>query len=461
MTAYGASPAPYLDIDPLQIVSNPVGWFLGWAIPAVFGHAHNPLDNLMKGLINGLDLGSTMQLPVDCTSGGQDGCVWWSVWSDLHIVFAPLLGLVLALRALHVLFESKHGGVPMRLLVDTAVRGLTAVAALQVSYPLIATLLGFSVRLGNDLLTSIVAAGIGPAARDTALNTMLTAMQGQDLWAVLLIAFAVWVGALVMASRIALLFCFISAPLIIPLFVYSTRQEIAQWWMRMLVQGLLTPIVTGICLGMTLVVVFKTTGTPSLLIGGPLASLMAILCLGFTGKAIKGCIGHLFMGQHSLLASTELAMGAAFLTPIRYWTAFNSVMASGAAAAHSAVDSVQAAQSAEAAAMAARAAAETATWTAQSGALPSTPARGVDPAWDRARDDAWTTETGSQVLRALAEPVLRQEEQALGRPLTAVEQEARLETAARGNPDYAHWEQRLWAAHLGQQVDIMRQPKVA
>jgi hypothetical protein len=196
--------------------------------------------------------------------------------------------------------------------IKQAVRGLTAVAALQVSYPLIATLLGFSVRLGNDLLISIVAAGIGPAARDTALNTMLTAMQGQDLWAVLLIAFAVWVGALVMASRIALLFCFISAPLIIPLFVYSTRQEIAQWWMRMMVQGLLTPIVTGICLGMTLVVVFKTTGTPSLLIGGPLASLMAILCLGFTGKAIKGCIGHLFMGQHSLMASTELAMGAAF-----------------------------------------------------------------------------------------------------------------------------------------------------
>jgi hypothetical protein len=298
-----AAHAPMLD-DPLQILHDPTVWVASWLGKAVAGNqaVNHPgwLGDLFTNAFNYTGFDS----PESC-AGGTGTCTYFSIWHSLQASGYVVLGLALMFRMVKVVTErSARGSVPQFLVTDVLIRGSLAAFAINVSYVALAYLMHGSIVIGSALYDDIMSIAWGNFAGPDGMQRATVAMFS-NVPAIPVLAEAIailYIIVLLLASRVAMLFAISVAPLLIPIYAFSGRSSLLVWWLRIVGQGLLVPIVLGALFPVAMSVILTTeTSTAATSIGPLLGPITAVAALWFVGHAIKQLLGYLFPGHSGIM----------------------------------------------------------------------------------------------------------------------------------------------------------------
>ncbi len=294
---------PMLADDPLQVITNPPAWVQTWLWGSLFGQDQVQGTGWLGDLFSRAFFFSGFDAPVDCTGGGGN-CNYFAVSSALRTSGLVVLGLALMFRMCTVLFDPrKQVGVSQWLVSDVLIRGSIAAAAINLSYVTLAYLMHGSIDIGNALFEDIMSIGwpnfAGPQGLQRALTTMLSNIAPLPL--LVESAIVLYLTVLLVASRVAMLFAIAVAPLLIPLYAFSGNNSLVLWWLRIVGQGLLVPLVVGPLLAIALAVIITVESTPAGLLGPVFGTVTAVASLWFVGHAIHQLLRYLFPGHSGFL----------------------------------------------------------------------------------------------------------------------------------------------------------------
>ncbi|HSR26442.1 MAG TPA: PDZ domain-containing protein, partial [Candidatus Eisenbacteria bacterium] len=162
--------APALIDDPLQVLTDPAGWVASWLWGAIFGkdavaQPNWPADLFARAFFfTGLD-------PGDCSGGtGGGNCSSFSIWSALQTTGYLVLAAALMFRMLRDMFDPGKRPLAKWLVFDVVARAAFAVAAINVSYVVLAALMHSSIVVGGALFDSIMSVTTGSAADEAGLQ---------------------------------------------------------------------------------------------------------------------------------------------------------------------------------------------------------------------------------------------------------------------------------------------------
>jgi hypothetical protein len=253
-----------------------------------------------------------LDAPVECDSSQQTvgPCAYFGLWRAMAAGSGVIVVLVLLLRMCKILLDSRRQiGVPQWLLADVVIRGLLTVAAVQASYFVLAYAMHTSIGVGDTLFNVALGAGgqEGMAHEVNALANLSLAPFSQILIGIMF----VYLIVLIAASRIAMLFAIALGPLLIPLYAYSSNNDLITWWLRILAQGLLVPLAAGALLGVALLAIHSVEGD-QVLLGSPVGTITTVAALWFVGHAIHKLLSYLFHGHKGVVEGVGL-MGAAVM----------------------------------------------------------------------------------------------------------------------------------------------------
>jgi hypothetical protein len=290
--------APLLD-DPLQVVTDPAGWVASWLWPAIFGKDAVGTPDWAAALFShaffftGLDASQ-------CTGPGGGTCSSFSIWSALQTTGYLVLAMAMMLRMIKTWSERRMDG-GWGLLYEIPIRGALGVAAINVSYVALAMLMHSSIVVGGTVFDTIMSVTTGNAAGESGLRQAIAGIlspAGLPIPLILETFALLYLTALLLASRVAIIFAIAVAPLVIPLYAYSNNNSVLLWWLRLVAQGLLVPVVMGALFAVALVLIQAVNGVQ----GGPMAVLLgtmtAVVSMWFVGHSITHLLKHLFP-QHS------------------------------------------------------------------------------------------------------------------------------------------------------------------
>lgn len=313
-----AATAPLLADDPLQVITDPAGWVASWLWPAIFGKDAVGQPDWVGGLFarafffTGLDAST-------CTGGSSGGnCSSFSIWSALQTTGYLVLAMALMLRMVRNMVDpDKQEGVARWLVFDVVVRGAFGVAAINVSYAVLAMLMHSSIVVGGALFQDIMSVTTGTAAGEDGLRNAVAGILSPANLPVPLILetlVVIYLTALLLASRVAMIFAIAIAPLVLPIYAYSGQSSVILWWLRLVGQGLLVPIVMGALFAVALVVIQAVNGIQ----GGAMASLLgtvtAVVALWFVGHSIHNLLKFLFPRHDTFVgAAVALQVRGAFV----------------------------------------------------------------------------------------------------------------------------------------------------
>ncbi len=280
--------APFLD-DPLQVIHDPVAWVMQWLGRSIAGTAADK-PGWVSGLFASAFSFSGFDAPTDCRQGPA-ACTYFSIWFDLRSSGYVVLGVALLFRLFKVLTDpTKQTGVAQWLVADVLIRGSLAGLAIEVSYVTLADLLHGSIILGGALFEDIMSIGWANFAGPGGVQRAEIAMWANSAPLPLLLegGVALYLVVLTLASRVAMLFAIALAPLLIPIYAYSGQSSLVVWWLRIVGQGLLVPIVLGPLLAVALSVILTAQTSQAATAAGPLlGSVTAIAGLWFVAHAIQ------------------------------------------------------------------------------------------------------------------------------------------------------------------------------
>jgi hypothetical protein len=305
--------APLLD-DPLQVLTDPIGWVSGWLWPAIFGKdavaQQNWLGELFAGAFyfTGLDAST-------CSSPGGGNCSTFSIWSALQASGYLVLAMALMFRMVRRMAEAK-ASVAKWLLVDVILRGAGGVLAINVSYPVLAMLMHSSIVVGNALFDNIMSVTSAQFVGRTGLASGVAAILSPANLPIPLILetlVVLYLTALLLASRIAIVFAIAVAPLVIPLYAYNSGSGLITWWLRLLAQGLLVPILMGALFAVALVVIQAVDGINAGMITPLLGTVTAVVSLWFVGHAIVQVFKFLYPNHSHFMGAASTASSRAGL----------------------------------------------------------------------------------------------------------------------------------------------------
>jgi hypothetical protein len=247
-------------LDAPNPIDNPFGWLAeGFARAVFFGRAP---DQVARAVLDALFPAIT-QAPVtrgvspvydsalgklapDC-GGRPDGCAFVAAWQGLLPIGYLFLGLALLLRVLRIAPQAGSRGAS-HVLLDVLPRVVVGGLAIPVSMHVLSDLGVLSLALANILCHVIL--GSFDIPDGVALAEMVGG--GMALAPFLIAGLLVYVGLLVVLSRLALIVVTIAAPLAIPAALYRGEARLATTWVRMLGSGLAVPVVAAVGLAATL-----------------------------------------------------------------------------------------------------------------------------------------------------------------------------------------------------------------
>jgi len=307
--AYGllAAHAPLLD-DPLQILTDPVGWIQGWLWPAIFGKDAVAQQNWLGDLFSrtfyftGLDAST-------CGGPGGGNCSTFSIWSALKASGYLVLAMSLMFRMLRVWFDSgRQRTISMSLVADVVLRAAFGVLAINVSYPVLAMLMHSSIVVGNGIFDNIMSVTSAQFVGQSGLSAGVSAILSPanlPIPVILETLAVLYLTALLLASRVAIIFAIAVAPLIIPLYAFSGQSSLIVWWLRLVGQGLLTPIVMGALFAVALVVIQGVNGVQAGAVAPLLGTVTAVVALWFVGHSVRQLLSHLFPNHQTFLGGAS------------------------------------------------------------------------------------------------------------------------------------------------------------
>lgn len=297
--------APLLD-DPLQVLTDPAGWVASWLWPAIFGKDAVGSPDWAANLFShaffftGLDASQ-------CTGPGPGSCSSFSIWSALQTTGYLVLAMAMMLRMVKIMAERKAGA-SWNLLLEIPLRGVLGVAAINVSYAALALLMHSSIVVGGTVFDTIMSVTTAGASGESGLaHAVAGILSPADLPIPLILETLalLYLTALLLASRVAIIFAIAVAPLVIPLYAYSNNNSVLVWWLRLIAQGLLVPVVMGAMFAVALVLIQAVNGVDT----GPMAVLLgtltAVVSMWFVGHSIRQLISHLFPGHNTFLGGAS------------------------------------------------------------------------------------------------------------------------------------------------------------
>lgn len=320
--------APALIDDPLQVLSDPAGWVASWLWGAIFGkdtvaQPTWPADLLARAFFfTGLD-------PGDCTGGGVGGnCSSFNIWSALQTTGYLVLAMSLLFRMLRDVFDGGKRPLAKWLVFDVIVRAAFGVAAINLSYLVLSMLMKSSLTLGGALFDTIMSVTTGGAPGEAGLRQALVGiLSPANLPIALLMETFVFLYliVLILASRMAIIFAIAVAPLALPVYAFSGSNSLVLWWLRLVAQGLLVPIVMGPLLAVALIVVQAVNGAGGAALAPLFGTITAVVALWLVGHSVGTLLKHLFPEHKSFLANAATAQGRAGFVRSRVGAAISPV----------------------------------------------------------------------------------------------------------------------------------------
>src|SRR5215472_6041934 len=308
-----AAHAPLLD-DPLQVLTDPAGWVQGWLWAAIFGKDQVAQQGWLGDLFSrafyftGLDAGT-------CSAPGGGTCSTFSIWSALQTSGYLVLAMALMFRLFKVLFDpAKQVGIGQWLVSDVVIRGSLGVAAINVSYAVLAMLMHSSIVVGDALFENIMSVTMANFAGQTGLKAAISEILSPANLPIPLILetlVVLYLTALLLASRVAIIFAIAVAPLVLPLYAYSGQNSLIVWWLKLVAQGLLVPIVMGALFAVALVVIQAVNSLQAGLVTPLLGTVTAVVSLWFVGHAIHQLLRYLYPGHSGFLAGAVVVRSRA------------------------------------------------------------------------------------------------------------------------------------------------------
>jgi hypothetical protein len=319
--------APLLD-DPLQVITDPAGWVQSWLWAAIFGKDAVAQQGWLGNLFGrafyftGLEAGN-------CSAPGGGNCSTFSIWSALQTSGYLVLAMALMFRLIRVLFDPrKQSGIAQWLVSDVVIRGSLGVAAINVSYAVLAMLMHSAIVVGDALFENIMSVTMNNAGGEAGVSAAISAILSPANLPIPLILETIvilYLTALLLASRVAIIFAIAVAPLVIPLYAYSGQNSLVVWWLRLVGQGLLVPIVMGALFAVALVVVQGVNGVQA----GPIAPLLgtvtAVVALWSVGHAIHHILRFMFPNHGSFMAGAVLLSSRASFVSTRVQSAVGAL----------------------------------------------------------------------------------------------------------------------------------------
>jgi hypothetical protein len=296
--------APLLD-DPLQIVHDPTAWIAGWLGRAVAGNQAVDHPGWLSDLFANAFTYTGFDAPASCTGGGGN-CTYYAIWHDLQASGYVVLGMALLFRLFKVVSDQRRQvGLPQFLVTDVLIRGSLAAFAINVSYIALAQLMHSSIAIGDGLFEDIMSIGWGTFSGPDGMHRASAALFSNiPPIPTLLVGIAVlYLTVLVVASRVAMIFAITVAPLLIPIYAYSGQSSLVVWWLRLVAQGLLVPVVLGAMFAVAMTVILTAESSAGATAIGPLLSpLTAIAALWFVGHSIQALLKHMFPGHSGFMS---------------------------------------------------------------------------------------------------------------------------------------------------------------
>jgi hypothetical protein len=299
--------APLLD-DPLQVITDPAGWVASWLWPAIFGKDAVGSPDWAASLFShaffftGLDASQ-------CTGPGGGTCSSFSIWSALQTTGYLVLAMAMMLRMIKTVLERRTDGAGWGLLLEIPIRGVLGVAAINVSYVALAMLMHSSIVVGGTVFDTIMSVTTANAAGEAGLRQAVAGIlspAGLPIPLILETLALLYLTALLLASRVAIIFAIAVAPLVIPLYAYSSNNSLILWWLRLLAQGLLVPIVMGALFAVALVLIQAVNGVQGGAMAVLLGTMTAVVSMWFVGHSVTHLLKHLFPGHSSFLAGAAV-----------------------------------------------------------------------------------------------------------------------------------------------------------
>jgi hypothetical protein len=302
--------APLLD-DPLQVISDPAGWVASWLWPAIFGRDTVTQPNWVADLFanafffTGLDASQ-------CTAPGGGACSSFSIWSALQTTGYLVLATALMLRLVNNMVDVKARGMQSAkmLLADIIVRAALGVAAINVSYVALAMLMHSSIVVGSGIFDTIMSVTTGGAGGQAGLQHAVSGILSPANLPIPLILetlVLLYLIGLLLASRVAMIFAIAVAPLVLPLYAFSENSSLLLWWLRMIGQGLLVPLVMGTLFPVALIVIQAVNALPDASIAVVLGTVTSIVSMWFVGHSITHLLKHLFPRHQNFSAGFAAA----------------------------------------------------------------------------------------------------------------------------------------------------------
>lgn len=304
--------APVLVDDPLQVITDPAGWVASWLWPAIFGKDQVAQPTWAGDLFanafffTGLD-------PSRCTGGGGGGnCTSFSIWSALQTTGYLVLAMALMFRMLRIMADGRPAAAKV-LLFDIIVRAALGVAAINLSFIVLSMLMASSIRVGGALFDTVMSvttnsAG-GEAGLRQALAGIISPVNLPPIPLILETLVLLYLAGLILASRVAIIFAIAVAPLVLPLYAFNSQNSMLVWWLRLVAQGLLVPIVMGPLFAIALVLIQGVNGVG----GGAMAPLIgtvtAVVSMWMVGHTIMNLLKHVFPEHKSFLAGASNLQG--------------------------------------------------------------------------------------------------------------------------------------------------------
>jgi hypothetical protein len=295
--------APLLD-DPFQVITDPAGWVASWLWPAIFGKDQVASPTWVGDLFarafffDGLD-------PSMCRGGTGGNCASLSIWSALQTTGYLVLAMAMMLRLVKLWADRKLAG-GWGPLYEIPIRGVLGVAAINVSYAALAMLMHSSIVVGGALfqdIMSITNAGAGGEAGLSHAVAGILSPANLPIPLILETLIIVYLAALLLASRVAMVFAIAVAPLVVPIFAYSGQSSLILWWLRLVGQGLLVPIVMGTLFAVALVVIEAVNSVQGGAMAVLLGTVTAVVALWFVGHSIHNLLRFLFPRHDTFLGA--------------------------------------------------------------------------------------------------------------------------------------------------------------
>jgi hypothetical protein len=295
-------------LDPLQVITDPAGWVASWLWPAIFGKDAVGQPDWIASLFSraffftGLDASQ-------CTGPGGGACSSFSIWSALQTTGYLVLAMALMLRLVKMVVTPawREQGTKWWL-YSVILRAAVGVAAINVSYALLALLMHSSIVVGGAVFQTVMSVATNNAGGEAGLHNAIAGILSPANLPIPLILETLallYLVVLLLVSRVAIIFAIAIAPLVIPIWAYGEDSSLFVWWLKLVGQGLLVPIVIGALFPIALIVIQAVNSVPDGSIALLLGTVTSVVSMWFIGHTITHLLKHLFPNHRNFLGGVS------------------------------------------------------------------------------------------------------------------------------------------------------------